>query len=558
MPPRTALVATALCLSAALKAALPTPDPDNGGIVLPPGFRALVVADNLVVGDKEGKTQNTLRYLAVADNGDLYAKTQHGPLIALRSTKGDGRADQIVRFGSGGGTGIGFWHGYLYESTTTGVYRYKMTPGQLVPSGEPETIISGLPAGPQHDAKNFMFSNDGQLYVEVGSPYNVYSEGDRNFAAKGIDPTEFLKTHGGFWRFDPNKLNQVQADGYHFSTGHRHSVAGAWNPVSNSLFMVMMGRDNLSIVAPQFYNDYDNAERVAEEMHVIHEGANLGWPYTYYDPIAKARMVAPEFGGDNKKRAEPGKYDEPLIAFPAHWAPLQMNFYYQHQFPAKYYGGAFIAFHGSWNRAPLPAGGYRVEFVPFDDKGMTLGTYEDFATGFPEVNGDFVASRDARYRPCGCAVGPDGSLYIGDSEKGRIWRVIYTGDLTPAAPRDPSTLATATPAMPKDVSRGAKLYKETCAACHMPDGSGVSAMQPALVGSPVLAGKAKTLIEVILKGPAAVLPADRPKYTNVMPPFAGWPDKDIADVANYIRRAFAHNPNAPVKPDDVSALRDAP
>ena len=139
------------------------------------------------------KTSNKLRYLTVADNGDIYAKTQFGGLIALRSTKGDGRADDIEKFGTGGGTGIALWHGWLYESTTTGVYRYKMTPGQLVPSGEPETIISGLPAGKQHDAKNFVFSNDGQLYVEVGSPLTISATATKARSQRVSMPLSFCR-----------------------------------------------------------------------------------------------------------------------------------------------------------------------------------------------------------------------------------------------------------------------------------------------------------------------------------------------------------------------------
>ncbi len=372
------LFSTALALAVtAVRADLPVPDADDGGIKLPPGFRALVVADNLVVGRKRefspganGDMSETLRFLTVAPNGDLYAKIKRGGILALRDTKGTGRADVIEEFGSGGGTCIMYHDSWLYESSTTAVYRYRMTPGQLLPTGQPETIVSGLPVGQQHDSKCFTFDDDGNLYVEVGSPYNVYSDPDRQQGARGLDPTEFQKTHGGFWRFDPNKPNQTQADGYHFSTGHRHILAVAWNPVSKALFVVMNGRDNLNIVAPQYYDELDNAMRIAEEMHVLRDGANLGWPYTYYDPIKHARMLSPEFGGDNRKRAEPGKYPDPLIAFPAHWAPMEMTFYSGTQFPAKYRGGAFVAFHGSWDRAPLPQAGYNVCFVPVDDKGM--------------------------------------------------------------------------------------------------------------------------------------------------------------------------------------------
>ena len=159
---------------------------------------------------------------------------------------------------------------------------------------------------------------------------------------------------------------------------------------------------------------------------------NLGWPYSYWDPYKKARMLSPEYGGDNRKHEDNPAYDKPIIGFPGHWAPLQMCLYDGTQFPEKYRNGMFLAFHGSWNRAPLPQAGYRVVFIPFDANGMPTGQYENFAMGF--AGGDESNIRNARYRPCGVAVGPDGSLYISETEKGRIWRVIYTGETnTPEA-----------------------------------------------------------------------------------------------------------------------------
>jgi glucose/arabinose dehydrogenase/mono/diheme cytochrome c family protein len=531
------LVAT-ISFTNLLRAGLPAPDPDDGAIVLPPGFRALVVADNLNYDLAAGKKTDVLRFLAVAPNGDIYAKYHRSGLVALRDTNSDGRADVIEKFGSGPGTCVALHDDWLYYSTRTGVYRYEYTAGDLVPKGEPETIVSGLPADRDHDAKCFAFDEEGRILVEVGSPYNVYSKPDRQFGAKGMDATEFMETHGGFWRFDPNKLNQMQADGFHFSTGHRHSLAVVWHPVSKQFFMIMMGRDNLGLVDPDHYDDLDNAERVAEEMHLLREGANLGWPYSYWDPIKKARMVAPEFGGDNHKRDDNTNYDKPVIAFPAHWAPLQMALYNGAQFPEKYRGGMFAAFHGSWNRAPLPQGGYKVVFIPFDKDGMPTGKFEAFADDFAG-KAVFVNTGDARFRPCGVAVGPDGSLYIGDTEKGRLWRVIYTGETNALGRR---LLATATPNFiaPDDHSRGAQLFQQTCAACHMPDGNGVSGMQPPLVGNAVIAGDATQLIRVVLEGPAKVLPADRVKYSNQMPPFAAaFNDADVAEVLSFCRRVFA-------------------
>ena len=555
-----AFIVLSLLFASASRADLPAPDQDDGALLLPSGFRAVVVADNLVTGRKIGNNSDRLRYIAVAPNGDIYAKTYHGGIFALRDTDGDGRADVKEEFGSGGGTGLALQDGWIYHSTNSAVYRYRYTPGELVPHGEPELVVSGLPDEKNtHNAKAFAFDDQGRLLVEVGCSFNVYSDGDRGRGAKGKDATEYLKTRGGFWRFDAKKLNQTQVDGYHFSTGHRHSVAVAWNPTSKSFFMAMMGRDQLNTVAPQHYNGADNAECVAEEFHRLREGLNPGWPYTYYDPVRQARMLAPEFGGDGEKRAEPGKYDDPVIAFPAHWAPLQMAFYTGEQFPEKYRGGLFIAFHGSWNRAPKNQGGYKVVFVPFDEAGLPRGDYETFADGFSGKI-EFASTREARYRPAGVAVGPDGSLYISDSQKGRIWRVFYTRT-TASRPATTATatssVATATPPSAQPSASGARVYATACAICHMADGTGVPNLQPPLTNSSVVSGDPALLINVILRGPAQVLPANRARYANVMPPHPHLSDNDIADVLSYIRASFGNNAPA-ITPAQVATQRAKP
>ena len=534
-------------------------DAGEAGLRLPDGFHAQVFADDL----------GPLRFLTVAANGDVFVKTKEGGIIALRDTNGDGRSDVKQTFGSGGGTGIALHDGWLYHSTSTGVYRYRLAAGDLVPKGEPETIVSDLPAGRQHNQKSFAFDEAGQLFVEVGSPSNAYGGAhDRAKGAKGEDPTEFLQTHGGWWRFDPAKPNQKQADGYHFSTGHRHILAVAWNPAAHTFFVVQMGRDNLSTVDPDHYTDEDNAEKPSEDMFVLRDGSNFGWPFTYYDPVQKARMVAPEYGGDNVKRAEAGKYPDPLVAFPGHWAPLQMAFYSGTQFPEKYRGGAFIAFHGSWNRAPKPQKGYNVTFVPFDASGMPSGTYEVFASGFPGVD-EFTNPKDARYRPGGLGFGPDGSMFVSDTEKGRVWRIFYKGDgqaagapgsagaagkhaATTASPAAAASAAPKTAALDSGV--GAKIYEQACATCHMPDGSGVPGMQPALVGSKVLSGPATMVIKVLLLGPDKALPPHKAAGGNQMPQFDSLSDEEIASVASYVRKTFGKNASA-VTPAQVKAQR---
>lgn len=566
---RSWLLGLALVLSGSTAPAstLPPPDPDNGAILLPPGFRALVFADNLVAGQRINDQPNRLRFIAVAPNGDVYAKTRRGGLLALRDTDGDGRADVVKTFGEGGGTGLMLRDGWLYHSTDKDVYRYKYTPGELVPSGVPERIVADLPNQRTHDAKAFFFDDQNRLYVETGVPSNAYGgKNDRRLGATGSDATEFLQQHGGFWRYDADQPEQTRAQGYQFSRGHRHVVGVAWHPIAKSAFFVMHGRDNLHDVAPQHYSIADGAELPAEEFHQLREGMDLGWPYTYYDPMQKARMVAPEFGGDGRKRDESGKYADPLIAFPAHWAPLQMAYYGATQFPEKYRHGLFVAFHGSWNRAPLAQRGYNITFIPFTPEGQPTGDWEIFADGF--AGSPYItASRQARFRPGGVAVGPDGSLYISETEKGRIWRIFYVGENAPVPPATAPTLgatrAAAAPATPATApslalnARGKLLYDSLCASCHMPDGSGVSGLQPALTESAIVRGDATRLLRVIAQGPAAVLPADRPKYSNVMPGFGpAFTDQQLADLGTYLRQRFGDTPTAaPLTAADAKSAR---
>ena len=157
----------------------------------------------------------------------------------------------------------------------------------------------------------------------------------------------------------------------------------------------------------------------------ISEGDDFGWPYTYYNQFKNERIIAPEYGGDsNKKAAE--SYANPIMGLPAHWAPNDLLFYTGNQFPERYKNGAFIAFHGSTNRVPYPQAGYVVGFIPFKE-GKPNGDLEIFADGFAgkEI---LVDMEDAKYRPMGLAQGPDGSLFISESKKGKIWRVFFSGD----------------------------------------------------------------------------------------------------------------------------------
>jgi len=415
-------------LLAAAAAAGPVPcDPDDGGLRLPPGFCARVFADDL----------GPARHLAVRDNGDVYVALRQpaggGGIVALRDADRDGRAETAQRFGEEGGTGIEVYDGFLYFGSDERILRYRLGPGDLAPSGRPEVVVSGFPRERQHAAKPFAFDGAGWLYVNVGAPSNACQERDRSPGSPGLDPCPILERSGGIWRFRAGEPGQVQRglpDRY--ATGIRNAVALAWNPVGGALYAVQHGRDQLSGLWPSLYTDADNAELPAEELFLVEPGADYGWPYCYYDHRLGKKVLGPEYGGDGAAVNRCAQAREPVLAFPGHWAPNDLLFYTGDLFPAAYRGGAFVAFHGSWNRSPLPQRGYQVVFVPFSGRlPAAAGTWEVFADGF--AGGENLASpRDARFRPMGLAQGPDGSLYVSDSVRGRIWRITFRAGESPA------------------------------------------------------------------------------------------------------------------------------
>ena len=400
-------------------AGTPACDPGNGGITLPAGFCAEVVADNL----------GTARHLTVAANGDLYVALQGGRnqksgAVALHDSKGDGRFDVKEYFGSGSTTGIELRNGYLYLAHPTSIERYKMTAGKLAPTGDPETIVGGIPLEREHEDKGLAFDGKGGMYVNFGAPSNACQPRDRAPKVPGDDPCPLLEHFGGIWKFDENKAGQKQDDGEKFATGMRQMPAITWH--DGALWIVMNNRDQLDTLWGGKFTAEENATRPAEPMYrVAKAGANFGWPYCFFDYLQQKLLLNPEYGGDGKTQGRCTQFDLPVTSFPAHWAPVDVMFYTGSQFPATYKGGAFIAFHGSWNRSPMAQEGYNVTFQPFA-KGMPSGKFEVFANGFAGTN-ELRNPNSAIARADGVAQGPDGSLYIADSQKGKIWRVFYKG-----------------------------------------------------------------------------------------------------------------------------------
>ncbi len=392
--------------------------PDHAGLTLPEGFCAVIVADRV----------GPARHLTVARNGDVLValgrtRDGDGGILVLRDTTGDGVADVERRFGSGTGDDVELDGGFLYYSTNDAVMRYRWRPGALEPAGAPDTIVRDLPADRSHRAKSIALGRGNALYVNVGSPSNSCQQQDRAAGSPGLDPCPQLDTRAGIWRFTANRRNQRHQDGRRFATGLRNTVALAVRPQDGRLYGAVHGRDQLNQNWGELFTVEASAEKPAEEFLRIEAGDDYGWPYCFYDPEVQRKVLAPEYGGDGAQIGRCADKKDPLIGFPGHWAPNGLLFYTGAQYPARYRGGAFIAFHGSWNRAPLPQGGYNIVFAPFEGDHPT-GEWEVFADGFA---GATTSPREAAHRPVGLAQGPDGSLYVSDDSGGRIYRIIYRG-----------------------------------------------------------------------------------------------------------------------------------
>ena len=397
-------------------------------LTLPQGFHATVVAESL----------GPVRHLAVRENGDIYVSTLDKGIFALH-LDANHKADRIEHFGAvGGGTGILFYQGDLYATTATGVFRFTFSNNkELVPERIPQNIVEGMPvrdSGFNRENRSLAADGKGDLFVGLGGSANLCVARNSPAAAPpgaapntpsaaapvGLKPCPDLAARSGVWRFSADKRNQqFPTDGDQLATGIRDMDALAWSPTDGRLYGIMHARDDSNRYWPNIISPEDD-NNIADEMHGITKGTNFGWPYTYYDGVRKLRLIAPEYGGDGKAVAPAGIYDTPVLTFQSRRpAPMDLVFYTSDKFPEQYRGGAFIVLHGTRNQ-----NGYDVVFVPFNHNGVA-GEPTIFADGFAGFDHSGTSKGRAKYRPSGAALGPDGALYVADSQVGRVWRIAY-------------------------------------------------------------------------------------------------------------------------------------
>ena len=404
---------------------------DNAGLTLPAGFCASVFADSV----------GAPRHLVVAPNGVVYAtlknpapsadgKPSFSPkrgVAAMRDTNGDGKSDSIAYFGGTGETGIALYNGHLYVDQLTRIVRFPLDSAALAPTGKMEVVIQGIPSKPGHIARNFAIDPNGVLYLNVGSATNACQPKDREPDMAGQDPCRELATRAGIFKFDANKTGQTFSAAARFATGLRNGMGLAVNPNGGQLWATQHGRDGLfDYWKSKFPDPKYQAENPAEELMQVNQNDDFGWPYCYYAVDEKKLVDAPEYGGDGKKTDRCASKKGAVATYGGHWAPMSLFFYTGSQLPAKYRNGAFIAFHGSWNRAPEQQAPGRVLFQSLNgDK--SGGDYEIFADGFAGVPANEVQPGNSKHRPVGIAQAPDGSLYISDDMGGRIYHITYSG-----------------------------------------------------------------------------------------------------------------------------------
>jgi glucose/arabinose dehydrogenase len=338
--------------------------------MVPAGFRVNIFAASF----------KRPRLLTVAPNGDIFlADTGAGEIIVMRDPQHTGAAQQREVFVSGMRRpfGIAFREDYVYVGNMNEVVRFRYDPKTSKRLGEKEHLLD-LPSG-GHDTRAVAFSADGKhLFVAVGSGSNIDTGEDPRRAAVTI--------------CDPDGKNARL-----YATGLRNPVGLALEPVTGEVWTTVNERDELGDDLPPDY------------FTSLKDGGFYGWPYSY-------------IGSNVDPRVKPQKPELvaraiiPDVLLGAHVAPLQFAFYTGKQFPESYRGGAFIAEHGSWNRAARS--GYEVTFVAFKD-GKPSADPVPFMTGLVPN----PSESDVYGRPVGVTVAPDGSLLVSDDGAAVIYRI---------------------------------------------------------------------------------------------------------------------------------------
>ncbi len=318
---------------------------NDSGLKLPAGFCATIFADGI----------GHARHLVVAPNGVVYVNTWSGPLLrqrhaargrlpgrAARTPPARGRRTSIsvsvrpCRAAARAAPASASTRAACSPKSTTRSYAMRCRRARSFRSGPAVPIVTGLPLGGDHPMHPFTIDSDGSLYIDVATATNACQVQNRTPKSPGIDPCTELETRGGIWRYDANKTNQAFSPAERFATGIRNAEGFAIDAAGH-IFVTQHGRDQLHANWPDLYKPEEEATQPAEELLLLRQGGDYGWPECYYDAMQGKLVLAPEYGGDGGKKVGPcATKSAPIAAFPAHWAPNAMALYDKQQFPAHY------------------------------------------------------------------------------------------------------------------------------------------------------------------------------------------------------------------------------
>ena len=345
------------------------------------------------------------RTLRFAPDGTLFvAQTSRGVITALRLSPDGASVVERKTYATGmdGPFGLAFYPPgsdpkWLYVATTTSVMRFPWKRGDLVATGKPEMLVRDLPDG-GHSTRDLVFSRDGaKMFVSVGSASNVGE--DMGAAPRDLAAFEASRGVGAGWGDEEWRASVLvfDSDGKNrkiFANGLRNCVGMTLVPASDRLWCATNERDLMGDDLPPDY---------ATE---VKDGGFYGWPWFYIGANADRRPgVRPDLAS---------KVTVPDVLIQAHSAPLGIAFVEGDRFPAAGRGDAFVALHGSWNRAKRT--GYKIARLPFRN-GAPTGAYEDFVTGF------VLDDNRVWGRPVSVTGTPDGSLLFSEDGNGSVWRV---------------------------------------------------------------------------------------------------------------------------------------
>jgi len=378
------------------------PMPPGAKPRVPPGFLVEMVASGYAGP----------RAIRVAPNGDLFfADSASNTIHVLRVPSGTASPTKNEVFASGltQPFGIAFYPlgpnpEWVYVANSDGVVRFPYKNGDLIATGKPEQIVGHIP-WVHHWTRDIAFTPDGKrLLLSVGSGSNVALDMFPEPEVKG-GLQAWIKSEplGAAWDTEERRADVLSydPDGKNekiLATGLRNCAGITIQPATGLPWCVVNERDELGDNTPFEY------------ATAVKDSAFYGWPWYYIGSNEDPRH----------KGARPdlkGKVTVPDVLMQAHSAPLQIVFYEGNDFPASYKGSAFVALHGSWNRAERT--GYKVVRLLFDNAGKPTGEYEDFLTGF------VISDKQVWGRPVGVAVAKDGSLFVTEDSNGTIWRVSH-------------------------------------------------------------------------------------------------------------------------------------